>query len=173
VGGVPVLDVRFECRRKLTEDPTAASDAIPLGEHAHIVAESPDGPPGQSVLEDAERVGYTNRILLCPSHHTLIDKAPKDYPVERLHIMKRDHELWVEQQLGAQDDRIRVAYEVYASLIDAAVEACDLEHWNEWASAPSAHSRDGAMMPTPSPIVFGSASSARLGPGRTMSLSER
>lgn len=123
-----------DCRRKLTEDPTAATDALPLGEHAHIVAESLDGPRGRSVLDDAARAGYTNRILLCPTHHTLIDKAPNDYPVESLHIIKREHELWVEQQLGAHDEKTRVAHEVYASLIDAAVEACDFQNWNEWAS---------------------------------------
>lgn len=123
-----------DCRRKLTEDPTAATSTLPLGEHAHIVAASPTGPRGQSVLDDAARSGYTNHILLCPTHHALIDKAPVDYPVERLHMVKRDHELWVEQQLGAQEEKARVAQEVYASLIDAAVEACDFEHWNEWAS---------------------------------------
>jgi hypothetical protein len=124
-----------DCRRKLTEDPTVATDALPLGEQAHIVADSPDGPRGESMLDDAARDGYTNRILLCPTHHTLIDKAPKDYPVERLHIIKRDHELWVEQQLGAQDEKTRVAQEVYANLVDAAAEACDFENWNRWASA--------------------------------------
>lgn len=123
-----------DCRRKLTEDPTAATPALPLGEHAHIVADSAGGPRGQSVLDDAARGGYTNHILLCPTHHSLIDKAPADYPVERLHMIKRDHELWVEQQLGAPDAAALVAHEVYASLIDAAVEACDFEHWNEWAS---------------------------------------
>jgi hypothetical protein len=120
------------CRRKLTEDPTAVSDALPLGEHAHIVAESMDGPRGQSVLDPAARDGYTNRILLCPTHHTLIDKAPNDYPVERLHMMKRDHELWVEQQLGAYDERTRVAQETYSALIDIAVEACNFPEWSTW-----------------------------------------
>lgn len=120
------------CRRKLTEDPTAATNALPLGEHAHIVGEKVDGPRGQSVLNDEARDGYTNRILLCPTHHTLIDKAPDDYPVERLHIMKRDHELWVEQRLGVQDERERVAQETYSALIDAAVEACDMAEWSKW-----------------------------------------
>jgi hypothetical protein len=36
--------------------------------------------------------------------------------------------------LGAQDEKTRVAQEVYAALVDAAVEACDFENWNQWAS---------------------------------------
>jgi hypothetical protein len=123
-----------DCRRKLTEDPTSATDALPLGEHAHIVAESPEGPRGQSVLDDATRAGYTNHILLCPTHHALVDKAPNDYPAEQLHVMKREHELWVEQRLGFQDDKAQAAEEVYGSLIDAAMEACDFHNWNVWTS---------------------------------------
>jgi tetratricopeptide (TPR) repeat protein len=37
--------------------------------------------------------------LLCPDCHTLIDKAPADYPTEELHRWKAEHEQWVAQSL--------------------------------------------------------------------------
>jgi hypothetical protein len=120
------------CKGRLSQESTPGP--VPIGEAAHIVAESPDGPRGGSQLTVEERDGYTNRILLCPTDHTIIDRSPTDFPIERLHIIKRDHELWVEQQLSVADERNRVAQEVYASLVDAAAEACDFENWHEWAS---------------------------------------
>ena len=122
------------CKAKLSQESTGAGTAFPVGEAAHIVAESASGPRGGSQLTDAERDGYTNRILLCPTDHAIVDKSPADFPVERLHILKREHELWVEQQLSVVDERNRVAQEIYASLVDAAAEACDFENWHEWAS---------------------------------------
>ena len=122
--------------------------AFPIGENAHIVAEESDGPRGNSLLTPEERDRYTNRILLCPTHHTTIDKAPGDYPIERLHIMKREHELWVEQQLSDKEARDEVADEIYATLIDTCVEYGDLANWNYWtgwATSSSAKWRaDGA-----------------------------
>ncbi|MFC1593048.1 hypothetical protein ACFL4C_03445 [Candidatus Omnitrophota bacterium] len=124
-----------ECRMKLTQDKILASDSFPLGEQAHIVGESENAPHGRSALTEAERNSYFNRILLCPNHHTIIDKNPEDYPIEKLHLIKDQHELWVEQTLSENKDMRKTAQDViYADLIDAAVEACQLDSWDEWAS---------------------------------------
>ncbi|WP_063002578.1 hypothetical protein [Nocardia mikamii] len=40
-----------------------------LGEIAHIVADSPNGPRGDSPLTAAARNDYQNLILLCNQHH--------------------------------------------------------------------------------------------------------
>lgn len=63
-----------------------------VGEMAHIVAASEDGPRGKSPLTAKERDSYANRILLCPDHHTLIDKDEVEWTVEKLHAMKEAHE---------------------------------------------------------------------------------
>ena len=124
-----------DCRIKLTQDKASSSDAFPLGEQAHIVAEEHDGSRGQSCLTDKERNSYFNHILLCPNHHTIIDKNPDDYPIEKLHMIKEEHELWVERTLSATTDLRRVAQDaVYTSLIDAAVEDCQFEMWEAWTS---------------------------------------
>jgi hypothetical protein len=123
------------CGMKLTSDKKLASDSFPLGEQAHIVGENENSPRGQSSLTTEERDSYFNLILLCPNHHTIIDKNPEDYPIEKLHLIKDQHELWVEQTLSEIKDARKTAQDViYAELIDAAVEACQLDNWDKWAS---------------------------------------
>lgn len=73
-----------------------AEKDIMLGEMAHIIARSPGGPRG------ANRSGedsYENLILLCPTHHTMIDSNPEQYPAERLLRIKAQHEQWVQKCL--------------------------------------------------------------------------
>ena len=124
-----------ECRMKLTQDKKLASDSFPLGEQAHIVGESENAPRGKSPLTINERNSYFNLILLCPTHHTIVDNNPEDYPIEKLHLIKDQHELWVEQTLSERADLRKTAQDViYADLIDAAVEACQLDSWDKWAS---------------------------------------
>ena len=88
------------CRRPLTAEDSPLDGAVILGEIAHIVAESLEGPRGDSPLTLAERNKYDNLILLCNVHHQLIDDQPQTYSIARLQQMKFDHETWVESTLG-------------------------------------------------------------------------
>ena len=83
------------CKLELTPE----GDKETLGEMAHINAKSLDGPRGDSSLTPAERDKYKNLILLCPTHHSEIDKNFKDWPVKRLLETKANHESWVSDQL--------------------------------------------------------------------------
>ncbi|MCG7867618.1 MAG: HNH endonuclease [Candidatus Thiodiazotropha taylori] len=83
-----------ECKEELSEE-----DVV-LGEQAHIIARSEDGPRGESDLDVVARNKYENLILLCSHHHTLIDKMPRKYPVEVLQKMKTSHEKWVAERLS-------------------------------------------------------------------------
>jgi hypothetical protein len=42
---------------------------------------------------------YENLILLCANDHTMIDKHINDYSVDRLLVIKNDHEQWVLRRL--------------------------------------------------------------------------
>lgn len=90
-----------DCRRLLTSEGSPDDPVVVLGEIAHIVGESPDGPRGKSPLTLKQRNTYQNTILLCNQHHQLIDSdgALATYTVERLTAMKEDHEKWVERTL--------------------------------------------------------------------------
>ena len=124
-----------DCRIKLSQDKNASSESYPFGEQAHIVGESERAPRGKSSLTDEERSSYFNLILLCPTHHTIVDNNPEDYPVEKLHLIKAEHELWVEQTYsGSKDIRKTAQNVIYADLIDATVETCQLDTWDKWAS---------------------------------------
>jgi hypothetical protein len=123
------------CRTQLTQNASADSVAFTLGEQAHIVGEKDDAPRGKSPLSADERDSYHNLILLCPNHHTTIDKNEADWPIERLHLRKSTHELWVTETLSETIDHVKLANQAaLGAIIDSAVEYCNLEKWHGWTS---------------------------------------
>lgn len=125
------------CKIKLSEDKASSNEAYPFGEQAHIVAEEEGGPRGKSPLTAAQRNSYPNLILLCPTHHTKIDKAPDEYPVELLHQIKAEHELWFEKARVTAADKAKQANDyIYAQLVDSAAKLCMFEEWESWTSWP-------------------------------------
>ena len=107
---------------------------------AHIVGEKAGGPRGISPLTQDERDEYTNLILLCRTHHGIIDDKVLrvDYPVERLHAIKSSHETWIREHLAAANvDPVAQAGDlVYATLIDEAVDKLCLAKWRNWTRDP-------------------------------------
>ncbi|MEV0090218.1 HNH endonuclease signature motif containing protein [Streptomyces sp. NPDC050738] len=87
------------CAQQLTvnlqseESKTLEAAGIPLGEEAHIASGSKDGPRYDSSYPAEKVDGYENLILLCPTHHRLIDKRDgSGFSTETLLKMKTDHE---------------------------------------------------------------------------------
>lgn len=119
-----------ECRRSLVaaSSELAASTGILIGENCHIVAEKSGGPRGQSVLTTAQRNRYQNLILLCSPHHTIIDQDSKAWPINRLHQIKSEHELWVDTHLANASETL--ADELYSSLVNLATDSLGLSHWD-------------------------------------------
>ncbi|WP_304052119.1 HNH endonuclease signature motif containing protein [Megamonas hypermegale] len=70
-----------------------------LSEICHIQGLNPDSARYNSNLSSTEVNCIENLILLCPTHHSLVDQQPLEYTVERLKEMKNTHEEWVVQQL--------------------------------------------------------------------------
>jgi hypothetical protein len=75
-----------KCRTSLVQGQTL------IGEVCHIKAANPGGPRYDATQSGAERHGAANLILLCGTHHTVIDDDPEAYTVDRLLRMKADHE---------------------------------------------------------------------------------
>jgi len=121
-----------ECRIELTENTEAGDAAYTLGQMAHIVGEKTDAARGHSSLTLPERNSYSNIVLLCPRHHRMVDEDEAAYPIERLHLIKDQHELWVRETLSAPDERTAAANEIYAGLLDAAERAFDFDNWDSW-----------------------------------------
>ena len=70
----------------------AAGDETIIGEFAHIVAEQRQGPRGREGIRADDKNKASNLILLCATHHTVIDRNPHIYSVHVLRQMKADHE---------------------------------------------------------------------------------
>lgn len=89
------------CEERLTVEQAARSAPHTLGEMAHIKGKNKGSNRYDEAQNDKERDGYENLILLCPNHHTLIDKPENEeaYSVEVLTKMKIDHEERISQRL--------------------------------------------------------------------------
>lgn len=122
------------CKIQLVLDETKADNPALIGEMAHMVAESEDGPRGQSPMTAEERDFYDNLLLLCRNHHGEIDRQPETWPVERLKQIKSTHEKWVRESLTGFDERKQADDETYAGYIDEWSNRCHLDHWTEWIS---------------------------------------
>jgi hypothetical protein len=130
------------CRKKLSRTAEGASVAYPLGKQAHIVSQAKGGIRDDGSLIEAERESYANRILLCAEHHDVIDHEPDVYTVAKLHQIKAEHELWVDESLTTEQDRQKLAIDIiYATLVDSAADNLWLAGWNEWTAQ--------AVLPTP------------------------
>ena len=63
---------------------------------------SSEGDPAQARTRKGHngKDNYENLILLCPNHHTLVDKAEADHPVKLLKEWKTGWESSVKSSLG-------------------------------------------------------------------------
>jgi hypothetical protein len=116
------------CRKRLVAD---ASDAVKskntlIGENCHIVGDKETSPRGKSILTEDQRNRYPNLILLCRNHHRIIDDDEYGWPVERLHQIKTEHEIWVETALTERNDTNE---EWYALVINEITENFKLLSW--------------------------------------------
>jgi hypothetical protein len=123
------------CKIFLTHDSSSVTASFTLGEQAHIVGDKPGSARSESQLTSEQRDSYHNLILLCPTHHAEIDSNISDWPVERLHQVKSEHELWVSEKLDESTDHVKIAKQAtIESIVNSAVTLCDFENWQSWTS---------------------------------------
>lgn len=125
------------CSEKLSVEDAAGVAPYTLGEMAHIKGRKAGSNRYDQSQTDVERDSYENLILLCPNHHTLIDKPENEleYTVDLLREMKSEHEKYISNRLAQEKfenveqlkDRIsiylsenRQAWEQYGPLSDNA-----------------------------------------------------
>ena len=63
-----------------------------VGDECHIVSERRNGPRFDPNYPVDQIDGYDNLILLCRTHHKVIDDQPEFYTVELLRLIKQIHE---------------------------------------------------------------------------------
>lgn len=67
---------------------TPAGRSIQVAERAHVIPHSSDGPRGKAARDGIAVDEPSNLVLLCPTCHTKVDKAPEAYPVSTLLAQK-------------------------------------------------------------------------------------
>ena len=86
------------CRKELFK--SFADGAITsIEELAHVIAQTTNGPRGHDQLPLTERDEFENIMVLCPSCHSLIDKAPHQFPPATLLEWKNNHAAAVKRAL--------------------------------------------------------------------------
>src|SRR2546430_13630141 len=88
------------CGRRLVSPDSVLEPGAVLAEVAHCVADSREGPRGQSELTDEQRNQHENLIVICPEHHTIIDSQPQTYSIQVLQQMKADHLAAIQRRLA-------------------------------------------------------------------------
>ena len=96
-----------ECIKNLVEPSAGESSPVVIGHICHIYAISPDGPRGKEGLTEKELNSPENLILLCPTHHAVVDGQPEFYTAEMLQQWKREHEAKAKNRYPAGLDIIR------------------------------------------------------------------
>lgn len=81
-----------DCNEPVIALRTEKSDALVVGQIAHIYAISEDGPRGKKGLTEKDLNQVSNLILLCPTHHVKIDGQHETYPATILIDWKTRHE---------------------------------------------------------------------------------
>lgn len=96
-----------------------------LGDICHINAISKDGPRYTPAQSDDDLNRFENLLILCPTHHRLVDQEPREYTSTVLRSMKRQHEAFVADKITAPaiDDKtaVTLARQIADESIDFAI----------------------------------------------------
>lgn len=94
------------CNKSLLGDLVAGKEDRNFGFIAHIVAEKPNGPRGDRIRSPQLVDDPKNLMLLCATHHKLIDvDFPDEFPEERLLAIKAEQERRIAIVTGIDVDR--------------------------------------------------------------------
>jgi hypothetical protein len=91
-----------------------------IGEFCHIEGKKPGSSRYNQSMTDNERQSFENLIVLCPNHHTVIDKDLSKYPVQDLKNFKKIREQkYQNNQYIVPDDiltivKVSVNYDEYS-----------------------------------------------------------
>lgn len=120
-----------------------ANGSTVVGEECHIEAQNGNGPRFNHALSEKQINTFENLVLLCPTHHRIIDENPEEYTVEALKKMKADHEGRVRRALENKSEFDDLYYEAVVSYIEMMM---DFDKWDIWTSYML--SADGPMCST-------------------------
>jgi hypothetical protein len=111
-----------ECSNPVIIEGTDHSDAMISAQICHIFAASDNGPRGKPGLTNEERNSAKNLLLLCPTHHGIVDGQYQTYPATMLQDWKSQHEAKFKKQIFDGNISLPVHFMAARHLVDAAIQ---------------------------------------------------
>ena len=96
-----------DCTNPVIAPSTDHSDPIVLSQICHIYALNEDGPRGKAGLTEKELNAPENLILLCPTHHAIVDGQHGTYPASLLLKWKQTHQEEMQKRFSADPKTIQ------------------------------------------------------------------
>lgn len=90
------------CQNQLIADATKSDDESVVADECHIISPKPNGPRHDLQFPAEGFDSYDNLILLCRTHHKMIDDQTTRYTPEKLRQIKAQHEQRVSEKLSEQ-----------------------------------------------------------------------
>jgi hypothetical protein len=136
----------FNCCNKPLDRNVLTQQALFLGQHAHIIADSPQGPRGNEALSKSLAHDPGNLMLVCAPCHTTIDRLEVHYDADLLRRMKRRHEDRIQRLYDIDETKDSTAVVLRHSIkrihvpqfTDRDVQAAILTN-SDFCHAPGAH----------------------------------
>ena len=88
------------CKNELVIDATEQNDESVVADECHIISSSPNGPRHDPSYPIDKLDSYDNMMLLCRTHHKMVDDQSATYTTNILRQMKSNHEVWVSQKFA-------------------------------------------------------------------------
>jgi len=88
------------CKHDLVVDATPLDDESVVADECHIISSQPTGPRHDSSYPLDKLDAYENLILLCRTHHKMVDDQTATFTTDILRQMKNNHVVWVAERLA-------------------------------------------------------------------------
>ena len=105
------------CNKSILEETLTKKEGL-YSNFAHIIADSENGPRGDKDLSSKLSKEESNIMVLCFEHHKFIDENEKDYTVEVLKEMKKEHETYVNELMKISPNNNIIAVKYAFSISD-------------------------------------------------------
>jgi len=87
-----------DCDEFLLVDQTGKDNQVFIGKIAHIIGHSRTGPRGDFNVPEDQLDDPKNLVVLCGTHHDIVDTQPNHYSVPVLIQMKNDHKVRIKSR---------------------------------------------------------------------------
>jgi len=87
------------CKNELIVEATIQDDESVVADECHIISSKSNGPRHDPSYPIEKLDSYDNLILLCKTHHKLIDDQVDTFSSDNLRQIKSNHEVWVSKKL--------------------------------------------------------------------------